>query len=71
MMKTRKALYLSLVVLLVVFVIQNIALVTVGFLFWEITLPRSVIIAVAFCIGIIIGLGLRELLSRKNKINGQ
>ena len=67
LMQIKKVIYLSLLALLAIFILQNMTLVKVGFLFWEITMPRSVILAVTLVIGIIIGFGLRELASHRSK----
>lgn len=39
----------------VVFVVQNVAMVEIGFLFWSFTLPRSLLIFSVLAIGIVIG----------------
>lgn len=70
-MTTKKVFYLLVVVLLAIFVVQNIALVTVSFLFWELTLPRSVIVAITFAIGFIAGFGFFEIRQHKNDIEKQ
>lgn len=42
-------------VLILLFVIQNMATVEVQFLFWSLSLPRSVILLCVFGAGILIG----------------
>ena len=39
----------------VVFVVQNVAMVEIGFLFWSFTLARSLLIFSVLAIGIVIG----------------
>lgn len=43
-------------VLLTMFIVQNFALVSVSFLIWEITLPRSIVLLVVFVIGMLTGM---------------
>lgn len=53
-------------VLLTIFIVQNFALVSVSFLIWEITLPRSIILLVVSVIGMLTGM----LLSQRHSRNG-
>lgn len=59
-MNLKKLLYIVSFALVLIFVIQNIAFVTVSFFFWEFTLPRSVVLAVTFFIGALVGYGFFE-----------
>lgn len=43
------------VALVVLFIIQNMAIVEIQFLFWSMTLPRSIILLSIFTIGVLIG----------------
>lgn len=67
-MKVKNSLYIVLFTLLIIFIVQNIALVTVSFFFWEFTLPRSFVLAVTFVLGILGGLIFSELRRHKNKV---
>lgn len=69
-MKMKKIFYVFVFSLLGIFIAQNIALVSVVFLFWEFTLPRSVMLASAFIIGMSAGFWYFDSRSRKNK-NGR
>lgn len=60
-MKAIKIFYIVIFGLLAIFLLQNIALVTVSFLFWEITLPRSVVLAITFGLGGLAGIGFTQL----------
>jgi uncharacterized integral membrane protein len=66
-MTFKKMYYLVLIAILVIFILQNIASVTVSFLFWEFTLPRAIILSVTFGLGVLTGLGIFEILHHKNK----
>lgn len=46
---------LTLAVLAVLFIIQNVAMVEVQFLFWAMRMPRSLLIFALLAIGILIG----------------
>lgn len=65
-MTAKKLFYLALLILLVLFIVQNMALVTVSFLLWEFTLPRSIILAVTFGLGAVTGLGIFEIRHHQN-----
>ena len=47
---------LTVLVLLTIFIVQNFALVSVSFLLWEITLPRSIVLLVVFIVGMLTGM---------------
>ena len=40
----------------IIFILQNLTSVTVDFLFFEITMPRSVLLSITLLIGILIGI---------------
>jgi len=44
-----------LVGLVVLFVVQNIAIVEINFLFWSMSFPRSLLMGIMLVIGIIVG----------------
>jgi uncharacterized integral membrane protein len=67
-MNFKITLVVILVCLALIFVAQNIQVVTVSFLFWEISMSRAVLIFFALLIGFIIGWFLHSYLSyRKDK----
>lgn len=55
-MKTKIIIIVVLAVLLIVFVLQNTAMVSIKFWFWELSIPRALLLFVCFAIGLIIGL---------------
>ena len=55
-MKTKIVIIIVLAVLLIIFVLQNTEIVIVNFWFWDISLPRALLLFVTFAIGLIIGL---------------
>lgn len=46
---------LALLLLVLVFIIQNAAVVDIRFLFWKVSMSRSLMVFFVLCIGIIIG----------------
>ncbi|MCB1669328.1 MAG: LapA family protein [Porticoccaceae bacterium] len=60
-MSVRKFFYTLLLSALLLFVVQNMAQVTVSFLWWEFNLPRVIILAVTFVLGALTGYGLFEI----------
>jgi len=58
---------LILVFLAVLFIIQNIALVEVQFLFWSIQMSQSLLMFLLIAIGIIIGWFLHSFFKHRNK----
>ncbi|GAB6268675.1 hypothetical protein DS62_05480 [Smithella sp. SC_K08D17] len=67
-MNFKIGLVVILVVLALIFVAQNIEVVTVSFLFWEMSMSRAVLIFFTLLIGFIIGWFLNSYLSyRKDK----
>lgn len=57
---------IAVLVLLAMFILQNIALVSVSFLIWEITLPRSIILLVVFLIGLLVGMLFSKRSQKRN-----
>ncbi|MBW1926716.1 MAG: LapA family protein [Deltaproteobacteria bacterium] len=51
---------LVLVGLLVIFIIQNVAVVEIRFLFWKVSMSRSIMIFLVLAVGIITGWMLRS-----------
>ena len=67
-MNCKITLVVMLVVLALVFVLQNIPAVSVSFLFWDISMSRAVLIFFSLLIGFVIGWFLNSYLSyRKDK----
>lgn len=67
-MNFKITLVVILVCLALIFVAQNIDIVTVSFLFWEISMSRAVLLFFSLLIGFIIGWFLNSYLSyRKDK----
>ena len=55
-MKTKIVIIIVLAVLLIIFVLQNTEIVIVNFWFWDLSLPRALLLFVTFAIGLITGL---------------
>ena len=55
-MKTKIVIIIVLAVLLIIFVLQNTEIVVVNFWFWDLSLPRALLLFVTFAMGLIIGL---------------
>lgn len=59
---SKTAIYTTAFILIfvLIFVLQNMEVVTVYLLFWEIALPRSVLLSLTLIIGILLGLLIRS-----------
>jgi uncharacterized integral membrane protein len=55
-MKSKIVVIVLLTVLLIIFVLQNTEIVVVNFWFWDLSLPRALLLFVTFAVGLIIGL---------------
>ena len=67
-MNFKITLVVILVCLALIFVVQNIQVVTVSFLFWEISMSRAILLFFSLLIGFIIGWFLHSYLAyRKDK----
>lgn len=55
-MKSKIVIIILLAVLLIIFVLQNTEVVTIKFWFWDMSIPRALLLFVTFAIGLIIGL---------------
>jgi putative membrane protein len=55
-MKAKIIIIVILAVLLIVFVLQNTTMVSIKFWFWELSIPRALLLFVCFAIGLVIGL---------------
>ncbi len=53
-----------LAIAMIVFAVQNIALVEVSFLTWQMTIPKVVLILGTYVLGMVSGWGLVEILKR-------
>ena len=58
---------LTVLVLLTIFIVQNFALVSVSFLLWEITLPRSIVLLVVFMVGMLTGMIVSQRSPKKER----
>lgn len=52
---------IGIVGLLVLFILQNVVTVELTFLFWTISLPRAILLAIVFGIGVLVGWILKSL----------
>ena len=68
-MKTKQIILGIITTVALIFIIQNTESVSVAFLFFEITMPRAILITVTITIGIIIGVLLPYRINKQNKIN--
>tara|TARA_R110000868_G_scaffold9662_1_gene47736 strand:- start:627 stop:851 length:225 start_codon:yes stop_codon:yes gene_type:complete len=59
MHKLHQYLVIALSLLVAIFILQNMQTVAVNILFWQINMPRALLIALLLSIGILIGLLLR------------
>ncbi len=55
-MKTKIVIIILLTILLIIFVLQNTEMVIINFFFWDISIPRALLIFVCFAMGLVIGL---------------
>ncbi len=55
-MKTKIITIIILAVLLIIFVLQNTAIVEIKFWFWELSIPGALLLFICFAVGLIIGL---------------
>jgi uncharacterized integral membrane protein len=58
--KTVNYISITILFLVLVIVLQNMEIVTVDLLFWELSLPRSVLLSLTLLIGILLGLIIRS-----------
>ena len=55
-MKSKIVIIILLAVLLIIFVLQNTEVVVIKFWFWDLSIPRALLLFITFAIGLIIGL---------------
>ena len=67
-MKAKTIIILLLAVLLIIFALQNTALIHVKCLFWGINVPLALLIFVCFAVGVIIGIILPRGGTKKKKV---
>ncbi|AWB59255.1 MULTISPECIES: LapA family protein [unclassified Colwellia] len=60
MSKLHRYFILILSILCLVIVLQNMATVSISFLFWDFAMPRAILIALMLVIGLLIGLILKS-----------
>lgn len=64
-MKIKVFIIIFLAILLIVFVLQNTEIVNVNFFFWDLNIPRALLIFVCFAMGLIFGLLIPSSRSKK------
>ncbi len=63
-----KLIFLILSVLIIsLFAMQNIEQVEVTFLFWGISMPRSILMLTLFCLGVLCGISISAIAGHKKK----
>jgi putative membrane protein len=55
-MKTKVFVIALLAVLLIIFVLQNTEMVIINLFFWDLSIPRALLVFVCFAMGLVIGL---------------
>jgi uncharacterized integral membrane protein len=63
-MQAKTYLGLALLLLIVVFTLQNAEVVTVNFLIWRLSVSRALMVFIVLIIGIVVGVVLRGLMRR-------
>jgi uncharacterized integral membrane protein len=65
-MNLKLSIMLSLIALGAVFIVQNVDVVEIRFLFWTVSMSRALMFVFLIIIGLIVGWLLRRHMSRKN-----
>ncbi len=60
-MKVKLAITMTLLLLVLVFAVQNAAIVELRFLFWVVEFPRSLLIFLTLLIGVVVGWFLKPM----------
>lgn len=60
-MKLKLAITIFLLIFVIVFLIQNAAIVEIRFLFWNVAVPRSLLVVMLLLIGMIVGWFVRAM----------
>ena len=55
-MKTKITIIALLAIVLIIFVLQNTEMVIINFFFWDISIPRALLIFICFAMGLVFGL---------------
>lgn len=58
---------LTLVGLVFLFIMQNVSIVDIQFLFWSIQIPRSLLVIIMLAIGVVIGWFLHSFMRHRKK----
>jgi len=61
----RRIMSIALSGLVLLFVVQNLAVVEVNLLFWSIQMPRALLVAIIFLVGLAVGFLLDQTRSRR------
>lgn len=64
MTQTKLALLLALITLVVLFTVQNVEVVELRFLFWQVALSRALLVLLVFIAGLTVGWILRGVVSK-------
>ena len=67
-MKSKIVVIVLLIVLLIIFVLQNTDVVIVKFWFWDLSLPRALLLFITFAVGLIVGLMVPSSQKKPEKI---
>ena len=67
-MKTKVFVIALLAVLLIIFVLQNTEMVIINLFFWDISIPRALLIFVCFAMGMVIGLLIPSSVKSKQEV---
>ena len=68
MPQTKLIIGIVLLLLLVIFTVQNVSVVTINFFFWQFTISRALMIFFVLAIGIVIGLILATYLRQHKQV---
>jgi len=64
-MKLKLIAFILSIVFLTLFAMQNIEQVEVTFLFWGLSMPRSLLMLVLFCLGVLCGISFSAMANHK------
>lgn len=53
--------------IIIIFIIQNIAVVEIQFLFWSISITRSLLLLIIFAVGVFLGWLLKSFTARQKR----
>ena len=66
-MKLKIIAFILSIVLISLFAMQNIEQVEVTFLFWGFSMPRSILMLVLFCLGVLCGISVSAMANHKRR----